>query len=74
MILGLKYRFYDNYILSIELGARYTFSDKIDGNNVSDDYLNYNFGNINNNDWYMFTKINLTYTFGRNPCYCNIGK
>jgi hypothetical protein len=22
----------------------------------------------------MFTKINLTYTFGRNPCYCNIGK
>ena len=74
MILGLKYRFYDNYILSVEIGARYTFSDKIDGNNVSDDYLNYNFGNINNNDWYMFTKINLTYTFGRNPCYCNIGK
>ena len=74
MILGIKYRFYDNYILSIEIGARYTFSDKIDGNNVSDDYLNYNFGNINNNDWYMFTKINLTYTFGRNPCYCNIGK
>ena len=74
MILGIKYRFYDNYILSIEIGARYTFSDKIDGNNVSNDYLNYNFGNINNNDWYMFTKINLTYTFGRNPCYCNIGK
>ena len=74
MILGIKYRFYDNYILSIEIGARYTFSDKIDGNNVSNDYLNYNFGNINNNDWYMFTKINLTYTFGRNPCYCNIGR
>ena len=74
MILGIKYRFYDNYILSIEIGARYTFSDKIDGNNVSNDYLNYNFGNIKNNDWYMFTKINLTYTFGRNPCYCNIGK
>ena len=74
MILGIKYRFYDNYILSIEIGDRYTFSDKIDGNNVSNDYLNYNFGNINNNDWYMFTKINLTYTFGRNPCYCNIGR
>ncbi|MDX1317352.1 MAG: DUF6089 family protein, partial [Xanthomarina gelatinilytica] len=22
------------------------------------------------NDWYMFTGVTLTYTFGRKPCYC----
>ena len=30
----------------------------------------FSFGNINNNDWYMFSGITLTYTFGTNPCYC----
>ena len=67
-------KFYDNLILSLEIGARYTFSDKIDGNSVISDDLNYNFGNINNKDWYMFSNFSLTYTFGRNPCYCNIGQ
>ena len=74
MVVGLKHRFYDNLILSMEIGARYTFSDKIDGNIVISDDLNYNFGNINNKDWYMFSNFSLTYTFGRNPCYCNIGQ
>ena len=74
MVVGFKHRFYDNLILSVEIGARYTFSDKIDGNSVISDDLNYNFGNINNKDWYMFSNFSLTYTFGRNPCYCNIGQ
>jgi hypothetical protein len=25
------------------------------------------FGNINNNDWYVFSGLTLTYTFGENP-------
>jgi len=74
MVVGFKHRFYDNLILSVEIGARYTFTDKIDGNSVISDDLNYNFGNINNKDWYMFSNFSLTYTFGRNPCYCNIGQ
>ena len=74
IVLGFKHRLYNNFILSFEIGARYIFSDEIDGNNVSADNLNYNFGNINNNDWYMFSNISLTYTFGENPCYCKIGK
>ena len=74
MVVGLKHRFYDNLILSMEIGARYTFSDKIDGNIMISDDLNYNFGNINIKDWYMFSNFSLTYTFGRNPCYCNIGQ
>jgi len=74
MIIGLKYRFENNIIVFAEGGARYTFTDNIDGNNYNDELINYNFGNINNNDWYIFYKLGVTYTFGRNPCYCNIGK
>ena len=74
MVVGLKHRLLESLILSFEIGARYTFTDKIDGNSISVDDLSYNFGNINNNDWYMFSNFSLTYTFGRNPCYCNIGK
>jgi len=71
MALGFKTTFIDNFILSFEVGARYTFSDAIDGSvpkNASN--LTYRFGNINNNDWYVFSGITLTYTFGLNPCYC----
>ena len=74
MIVGFKYRPYDKIIISFEVGARYTFTDNIDGNNISNNNINYNFGNINNDDWYMFSTFSLTYTFGRDPCYCNIGK
>ena len=31
IVLGLKYRIFEKFILSFEIGARYTFSDKIDG-------------------------------------------
>ncbi len=27
-------------------------------------------GNLNSNDWYVFTGITFSYTFGRKPCYC----
>lgn len=72
VVIGLKQRILYNFILSFELGARYTFTDKIDGNSYNTNGIIYNFGNINNNDWYMFLNLNLTYTFGEKPCYCNI--
>ena len=68
MIIGLKARFLEKFIFSIEGGARYVFSDDIDGNSS----FNHNFGNINNNDWYFFSSLGISYTFGRRPCYCNI--
>ncbi|MCB4806769.1 DUF6089 family protein [Tamlana sp. 62-3] len=70
MAIGIKSNFLGNFILSFEIGARYTFTDQIDGSfpeNTSEDY---SFGNINNNDWYVFTGFTLTYTFGEKPCYC----
>ncbi len=71
--LGYKTTLSPKIILGIEIGARYMFSDSLDGS-IPDFEENrdlYSFGNINNNDWYMFTGITLTYTFGRNPCFCS---
>ncbi len=71
MTLGFKSNFMGNFILGIEVGARYTFSDGLDGSLPDSQSLQpYRFGNINNNDWYVFSGITLTYTFGENPCYC----
>ncbi|MDN3494123.1 type IX secretion system protein PorG [Winogradskyella bathintestinalis] len=72
MALGYKARIAHHLVLGAEIGARYTFSDQLDGSVPSsnnDEQLT--FGNTNNNDWYMFTGFTLTYTFGRRPCYCN---
>lgn len=71
MALGYKTNFLGNIILGVEVGARYTFSDAIDGSlpNGANHQQN-RFGNINNNDWYVFSGITLTYTFGEKPCYC----
>jgi len=71
MVLGFKTNFMENFILGIEIGARYTFSDELDGSIPDTKSLQpQRFGNINNNDWYVFSGITLTYTFGENPCYC----
>ncbi|MGQ7946371.1 type IX secretion system protein PorG [Flavobacterium sp. WC2509] len=67
--LGVKTNISRSFILALETGARYTFTDNIDGSNPSDSSLP-KFGNINNNDWYVFTGMTLTYTFGKKPCYC----
>ncbi len=71
MALGFKTTFLDKIILAIEVGARYTFTDEIDGSFSDAQYREpYSFGNLNNNDWYVFSGITFTYTFGQNPCYC----
>lgn len=72
IVLGYKTRIADQFVLAGEIGARYTFSDELDGSTPdSKDRESLAFGNTNNTDWYMFTGITLTYTFGRRPCYCN---
>ncbi len=74
MIVGYKTTLGQNFVLAAEIGARYTFTDNLDGSNpnkTSEDQDDVSFGNINNNDWYVFTGITLTFTFGRKPCYCN---
>lgn len=68
--LGIKSNITKDMIFGIEVGARYTFTDNIDGSNPSNSSLP-KFGNINNNDWYVFSGLTLTYTFGDKPCYCS---
>ena len=74
MVFGVKTNLLQRIILSAEFGARYSFTDNIDGSNPEDLSLpvdkDLNFGNLNTNDWYFYTAITLTYAFGRKPCYC----
>jgi hypothetical protein len=69
MTLGMKSNISPHIILALEVGARYTFTDNLDGSHPKDESLT-KFGNINNNDWYVFSGLSLTYTFGNKPCYC----
>jgi len=69
--LGIKLNLDQSWILGIESGVRYTFVDDIDGSKPKNSkYEHLQFGNINSNDWYVFTGVTLTYTFGKNPCFC----
>jgi hypothetical protein len=64
MIVGIKSNISPRLVLALETGARYTLTDNLDGS------FNQGFGNLNNNDWYVFSGLTLTYTFGKSPCYC----
>jgi Domain of unknown function (DUF6089) len=74
MVVGYKATLGRKLVLGFEIGARYTFTDDLDGSNpvknlAGDTALK--FGNTNSNDWYVFTGVTFTFTFGRKPCYCN---
>jgi len=72
MVLGYKTNISNQLILAAEIGARYTFSDELDGSVPDAEFRErFAFGNTNSNDWYVFSGITLTYTFGRRPCYCD---
>lgn len=69
MTVGIKTRIARHWVLGVEAGARYTFTDNLDGSNPENQALA--FGNLESNDWYVFTGLTLTYTFGQKPCYCS---
>lgn len=71
MTIGVKGNILENFILGFEVGARYTFTDNLDGSLPKNENLEtLKFGNINSKDWYVFSGFTLTYTFGDKPCYC----
>lgn len=67
--VGYKMRLAQNVGIALETSFRYTFKDVIDGNNHEINDPRYNFGNPNNDDWYVFTGITVVYAFGRPGCY-----
>lgn len=68
---GYKTQISDNLVLGIETRIRYTFTDDIDDGLffkeeiIKDHPENSKFNNPDTNDWYAFTGLTLTYTFGR---------
>ena len=71
MVVGLKSHIARDWVIGFEVGARYTFTDNLDGSNPegdSDAY--YSFGNRDSKDWYVFTGFTISYTFTDKPCYC----
>ena len=70
--LGVKTNLTKNLIVGFEVAPRYTLADDIDGSFPKNKSLQQlRFGNINSNDWYVFSGFTLTYTFGRKPCFCD---
>lgn len=65
--IGYKTKLSESFAVGLEVGVRYTFKDDLDFNNSDIPSLQY--GNINSNDWYVFSGVNLVYTFGRPACY-----
>jgi len=66
--VGYKMRLAENVGIALETSFRYTFKDVIDGNNHALG-TPFDFGNPNNDDWYVFTGITVVYAFGRPGCY-----
>lgn len=74
MTVGIKSAITKQFVLAFEVSARYAFTDDLDGSNPvrdKEEYESLKFGNVDSNDWYVFTGFTLTYTFGKNPCFCN---
>jgi hypothetical protein len=68
-VLGYKVAF-NSMVIALEGGARYTFTDNLDGSAPVGDDNTISIGNRNNNDWYVFTGVTVSFTFGRRPCFC----
>ncbi len=72
MTVGFKYRISQLFIIGAEIGARYTFTDNLDASNPEKSNVSFQidpaFGNIFSDDWYVFSGVTFTYTFGRKLC------
>ena len=70
---GLKTFVGRNFMLGIELAPRYSLSDNLDGSFPDDERVEANrLPNFENNDWYTFIGLTLTYRFDKgSDAYCD---
>ena len=69
MGLGFKYKLGKQFVIEMEAGARKTFFDYLDGVSDGDTTVkNYQYGNPNDDDWYFFTGIRLSFVLYDIPC------
>lgn len=71
--VGVKWRPKTYLVFGLESILNATFTDNLDGSNPKNDkFANLNpgdyFGNPNSKDWWVWTGLTLTYTFGQKPC------
>lgn len=72
---GYKVQVSNNLVLGLEARIRYSFTDDLDDSQFhKEETLKYNsenskFGNPDTNDWYSFTGLTITYTFGKAISY-----
>jgi hypothetical protein len=71
--VGVKWRPKTYLVFSLESTLHTTFTDNLDGSNPKNDkFADLNpgdyFGNPNSQDWFLWTGLTLTYTFGQKPC------
>lgn len=72
IVFGYKQTINSLLAAGVEIGARYTFTDNLDGSHPSEldgNYVSKDFGNKNTTDWYLFTAVYLTLNFGPKSCY-----
>jgi len=73
VVFGYKESITRHIVGALEVGVRYTFTDNLDGSWPEEIFgnrmPNREFGNRNTNDWYVFTGVNFTFSWGRKPCY-----
>ena len=72
LVVGIKASISPLFIVGLETGIRYALTDNLDGSNPGGEFSGdeYKRGNLHNNDWYVFTGLTFSYTFGQIPCYC----
>lgn len=63
--LGVKYALSKHWNLGLEFGARKLFTDKFDALSEDDPA---HLANPNDNDWYYYNGVSISYTFYRNNC------
>ncbi|MBB1148779.1 MULTISPECIES: DUF6089 family protein [unclassified Myroides] len=67
---GMKIRVHPQININAEVTATYSFTNNLDGSYPAESKLeNFRFGK-NGNDWFFYSGITISYTFGHNPCYC----
>ncbi|MGA1385711.1 MAG: DUF6089 family protein [Flavobacteriaceae bacterium] len=71
--IGVKWRPKTYLVFGLESTLHATFTDNLDGSNPKNDkFADLNpgdyFGNPNSQDWFLWTGLILTYTFGQKPC------
>ncbi|MTG96814.1 MULTISPECIES: DUF6089 family protein [Myroides] len=67
---GIKIRATPQLNITAEVLANYTNTDNLDGSHPKGDRREYYSFGKNGNDWFFYSGISISYTFGKNPCYC----